>query len=217
MSRLPPSASVAAPMEGGKLFAPSAARNVSAVVRLLADIAPATGRALEIASGTGQHVCALAAALPALEWHPSEIAADRVASINAHAQDAGLRNLHPAQILDATTAGWSAQHSAYDLVHLGNLLHLIAQNAARTVLQEGALVLAVGGLFVIYGPFLRAGRLTSPGDAEFDAQLRAADPATGYKDDQWIAQTLALAGLALVEVRPMPANNLAFIARKEPL
>ena len=49
---VPGSASVTAPQDG-KLFAPSAARNLEPLCDLLENIAPKAGRALEIASGTG--------------------------------------------------------------------------------------------------------------------------------------------------------------------
>ena len=52
---VPGTASVATP-EGGKLYAPAAARNVQAISDLLAQLAPVQGQALEIASGTGQHI-----------------------------------------------------------------------------------------------------------------------------------------------------------------
>jgi len=57
---------------------------------MVASVAPRRGRALEIASGTGQHITALARALPKLVWHPTEIAAERIASINAYAAEAAL-------------------------------------------------------------------------------------------------------------------------------
>jgi hypothetical protein len=211
MTRLPPSASIANPLTGGRLHAPSAERNAPAIVDLLRDVAPASGRALEIASGTGQHVLALATALPQLQWHPTEVEPARIASIDAYAAQAGLPNLNPAQYLDATAPGWGATHSPYDLIHLGNLLHLIPEPAAHTVLTEAADALA--GTLVLYGPFRRAGLLTSDGDAQFDAELRGADPAIGYKDDVWVSTVLESAGLS-VTVREMPANNLAFIARR---
>jgi len=216
MSNLPASASIANPIDGGKLLAPSALRNLAPIVELLRHAAPATGRALEIASGTGQHVIALAQALPDLHWHPSEIAPDRIASINAYAAEAGLDNLHPAQMLDATAQGWAAQHSAYDLIYLGNLLHLIPAPSAKAILHEAAKALTPAGRFVIYGPFKRAGVLTSEGDTKFDADLRGADPAIGYKDDTWVKEVLTDAGLGAIVTQQMPANNLAFIAQREP-
>jgi predicted O-methyltransferase YrrM len=213
VSGLPPSASIANPMGGSKLHAPSAERNAGPIVALLQEVAPAKGRALEIASGTGQHVLAMARALRDIHWHPTEVAPDRIASINAYAFEAALPNLHPAQHLDATAAGWAAAHTPYDLVYFGNLLHLIPTLAAQTVLTEAAKALTPQGMLILYGPFRRAGTLTSEGDMKFDAQLRAADPAIGYKDDTWITQVLTSAGLSL-RLHDMPANNLAFIATR---
>ncbi len=216
MSTLPPNASVATQLDGGKLSAPSALRNTPVIVELLQNIAPARGRALEIASGTGQHISALATAISQLDWQPTEIAADRITSIDAYAAQAGVQNLRPALLLDAAQAGWAKGHPPYDLVYLGNLLHLISSEAAATVLSEAANALAAQGHFVIYGPFKRSGTLTSEGDTKFDAQLRAADPKIGYKDDQWVKEILTGAGLNVSLVQNMPANNLAFITKREP-
>ena len=212
---LPPSASIATPAEGDKLFAPSAERNVTVIIDLLTEVAPPQGRALEIASGTGQHITALAAALPNIDWHPSEVAPDRLASINAYAASVHLPNLHPTTLLDATKQGWSAHHAPFDLIHLGNLLHLISSPAARTPLTEAALALSPTGTLTLYGPFMRNGALTSQGDAQFHAELTAADPSIGYKDDTWVNEVLTSTGLTLT-VREMPANNLAFIAKRTP-
>lgn len=215
MSKLPPSASITHADEGGKLSAPSALRNIAAITEVVTAHAPPSGRALEIASGTGQHITALARALPALDWHPTEIAPERITSINAYRAEAALPNLHPAQTLDATAAGWPAQHVPFDLVYLGNLLHLISDAAANTVLSQAAQVLTPHGVLILYGPFMRAGQLTSDGDKSFHAELRGADPAIGYKDDRWINEILTQAGLDL-KVVEMPANNLCLIARQEP-
>lgn len=214
MSKLPTSASVATPVEGAKLSAPSALRNLPVILELMQSHAPTQGRALEIASGTGQHIAALAQSFPKVDWHPTEISPDRIASIDAYAADACLTNLRPAQMLDAAQAGWSQAQAPYDLVYLGNLLHLIPQSAAQTVLKEAAAVLAPSGTGIFYGPFMRDGVLTSEGDARFDAQLREADPDIGYKDDRWMEDILTGCGLA-VTVAPMPANNIAFIARRD--
>lgn len=215
MTDLPPSASVATPIEGGKLLAPSALRNIAAVVGLVRDAAPTKGRALEIASGTGQHIVGLASALPQLDWFPSEVEPKRIASINAYADEAGHGNLHPARLLDAATVGWAKQHSPYDMIYLGNLLHLVPDEIARSIISQVAQALTPKGVFVLYGPFMRSGALTSDGDAKFHAELRASDPDIGYKDDIWIKQVLTEAGLPVIVVQDMPANNLGFIARRE--
>tara|TARA_R110002049_G_scaffold29972_1_gene101869 strand:- start:41667 stop:42323 length:657 start_codon:yes stop_codon:yes gene_type:complete len=212
--RLPPSASIAEPATGDRLIAPSAARNLGPLSDLVAAHAPTQGRALEIASGTGQHVVAYATRLPGVHWHPSEIDGTRRASINAHMADAELPNVDPAIALDATQRGWAAQHQPFDFIILSNLLHLIVTDAVRTLITEAAIALADGGTLILYGPFKRGGVLTSPGDEKFDAELRAADPAIGYKDDLDMARWLSDAGLSPIDVAQMPANNLAFIAGK---
>lgn len=215
MSRkLPPEASVAEPVSGDKLFAPSAASNLPALLDVLLAEAPPRGRALEIASGTGQHVTAFAAALPGLDWQPSEIAPERLASIDAHATEAKLPNLRPAVRLDATRPGWHEAHSGFDLIVIVNLLHLISETEMATVLAEAARALGSGGRLILYGPFKRSGALTSPGDERFDAALRCSDPAIGYKSDDRVAQQLTEYGLGAVKHIGMPANNLVLVAGK---
>ncbi|UWR21792.1 class I SAM-dependent methyltransferase [Sulfitobacter sp. S190] len=210
---LPPTASVVATDTGGKLHAPSAARNMQVIVDLVASVAPQTGTALEIASGTGQHIVALAQALPRLQWQPSDVAPDRIASINARAVEATGVDIAQARHLDATDPGWAAAIAPVDLVMVVNLLHLVSQDAATCVLGGMCDALSSGGVVICYGPFRRSGELISEGDAQFNQDLRRADPDIGYKDDEWVLETLAAKGLR-VETRAMPANNLAFIGRK---
>ena len=47
-----------------------------------------------------------------------------------------------------------------------------------------------------------------------DAELRAADPAIGYKDTADVTTWLDRAGLAPVSIVALPANNLGIIAGK---
>lgn len=211
---LPDSASVATPMPDGRLNAPSAERNAGAIGDLLRHHAPARGRALEIASGTGQHVAGFAAALPGLRWQPTEVDPARRTSIDAWVAQSGLTNVEPALALDATSPGWGAAHGGQDLILLVNLLHLISESEARTLICEAAKALALQGRFIVYGPFLRDGEATSDGDARFHASLIAQDPEIGYKDDFDVIDWLHEAGLELVDVVEMPANNLSFVATR---
>ena len=72
-TKLPETASVANSTGDARLFAPSADRNSTPIINLIKEIAPKSGEALEIASGTGQHIVKLALALPNLSWLPSEV------------------------------------------------------------------------------------------------------------------------------------------------
>ncbi|MGR3815326.1 MAG: DUF938 domain-containing protein [Cognatishimia activa] len=211
--KTPQGASFVEADDGAKLFAPSAARNIAPIASELAQIAPHRGKALEIASGTGQHIIAHAKAHPDILWQPTEIDKDRIASIDAYVTQAALSNLAPAIELDATASGWGTT-VRYDLMLLSNLLHLISAQEAQTILSEAAQALSPKGRFMIYGPFIRSGKLTSEGDANFHASLRTQDPEIGYKDDTWLEATAQDAGLTLYRKTEMPANNLAFTFQK---
>lgn len=198
--------------EAGRMTAPSAERNIDAILAELMPRAPSAGSAIEIASGTGQQIARFAATLHGLLWQPSDIDPARLRSITAW--NADTPNIAAPLALDISTAGWSDKLAPMDLIITVNLLHLISQTAAETCLTEAARSLAPGGLLAIYGPFLRDGQATSDGDARFHASLQAADPATGYKDVAWVTDRLTRSGLASCEVCQMPANNLMIFARR---
>ena len=197
-----------------RLFFAATQRNCGPITDLVRRHAPASGSALEIASGTGQHAVALAEAIPGVTWQPSDPDPAHRASIDARAAAAGLGNLLPAIALDAAEPGWSSKLGGRSLVLLVNLLHLITGPEADTVIREAAAALAPNGQFILYGPFLRGGRTTSDGDSRFHAELQDRDPAIGYKNDADIADRLADAGLSLLGTVEMPANNLAFVSAR---
>lgn len=212
--RLPPSASIAHEDEGAKLHAPSADRNAPALCEVIQKYAPSKGTALEIASGTGQHITAYARAMPHLHWHPTEIDAQRRASIDAYTTQASLTNVAAAEHLNAVTPGWGNLSDAKNMIVLANLLHLISQPETEILLQESINALASGGILVLYGPYKRDGVLISDGDVRFDSELRAADPEIGYKDVGMITAFLQNAGQEVIATETMPANNLALVSRK---
>ena len=201
------------PSPDARLCAPATRRNLDPIRAILMAHAPRTGRALELAAGTGEHALAFSHAFPGLAWQPSDIDPARLASIAAWAAAFGPQNLAAPIPLDAAHPGWSAIHGPLEMILLVNLLHLISEAQAAIVLSEITLALAPGGSAFLYGPFLRAGQATSDGDARFDASLRAQDPATGYKDLDWVQNHLHPLAIS---VENMPANNLMLIARARP-
>jgi hypothetical protein len=187
-------------------FAPAAARNRDAILAVMRDVLPARGTVLEVASGSGEHAMHFAAAFPGLVFQPSDPDADARASIDAWA--AGAPNVRPAIALDAAAA-WPALRA--DVVLCINMIH-IAPWAACEGLVRGAA--ALDAMLVLYGPFRRGGRHTAPSNAEFDASLRARDPAWGVRDIDAVAALAAAAGFAAPEVTEMPANNLTVVFRR---
>lgn len=210
---LPDSAAVG---EGAIRHAPSAARNLEPIAEMLAQYLPEAGRVLELASGTGQHVCAFAARFPALRWQPSDIDPAALASVKARIERAPRANLAAPLALDACRPGWAAAHGPFDAICLTNLLHLVSTPEAGTLLAEAASALSPGGRICLYGPFRRGGALVTKGDRAFDASLRAQDEAIGYKDIDDIAATLARHALREVARPEMPAGNLMLITERPP-
>lgn len=193
----------------GRRMVPSAARNAGPILQALRGLG-LRGRLLEIASGSGLHAAQMAGPL-GLIWQPTEVEPANFASILAWSATSAAA-IQPPIRLDATEAGWAARLGVWDAVLLVNLLHLISEPAAATLLAELGAALGPGGTACLYGPFLRDGQATSPGDAAFDASLRAQDAAIGYKDLAWVTAQLAKAGLSC-DILPMPANNLLLVVR----
>ena len=213
-TNIPPNASVVVPSSDGRLSAPAAQKNASPITDLVKEFALERGEALEIASGTGQHIVKLAIAKPNLNWQPSDIDQLRISSIKTWCNDYNFANVKPPVILDATEIGWSTEFNSKTFILLVNLMHLISKDEAKILITEIASALAPGGRSIIYGPFKRNGKLTSTNDEIFHQSLIQADPQIGYKNDVWMAAQFKDAKLNLLKVALMPANNLAFISEK---
>ena len=214
-TKLPNTASVASSQGDGRLFAPSAEKNSAPIINLIKRIAPKSGEALEIASGTGQHIVKLAFSLPNISWSPSEVEGERLKSISAWIASVNLLNIKQPLYLDATETGWSERLPPSDFILLVNLLHLISWNEAKTLISELSKALKTNGIALVYGPFLRNGQLTSEGDKSFHTSLTQADPEIGYKNDFNMLTLFSNSGLLCLETVEMPANNLAFVLRKD--
>ena len=198
----------------GRMNAGSAVSNGGAIYSCIADYLPARGTVLELASGTGQHISDLAVRHRQLSWQPSDVVSERMPSINAWRKHAGVKNLLAPILLDACGDWREKLPDDIGLIHVANLFHVIAPDAAQRVIFGAAQTLIGGGYFFIYGPFRVGGKFRSESDAEFHANLTGKHHAVGYKDLEWMQEKLAKAGLTFCNLHEMPANNLVLVARK---
>ena len=187
-------------------FSPSAARNRGPILDALRPRLPAAGLLLEVASGTGEHCAHLAAALPGLTFQPTDPDADALASIDAWCGD--LPNVRPALALDAA-AEWPV--TVADAVLCSNMIHIAPWAATVGLMAGAARVLPPGGVLALYGPYMRGGQHTGPGNAAFDVDLRARNPAWGVRELEAVAALAAEAGFGPPEVLQMPADNLIVV------
>ena len=211
---LPPTANQAANIGKKKLYSDSAARNAPVILEVLSQYLPDKGKVLEIASGTGQHCAFFAKTFCNLEWQPSDIDPKRLDSIKAYITETNQANINMPISLDATAENWAQKINAYNVIIVINIFHLISNKEMKSLIRESSLALQTSSYFVIYGPFMRGGELTSDQDIKFHKSLIDCDPDIGYKDDFDILDEIEANNLSPEAIIEMPSNNLMFIAKK---
>jgi hypothetical protein len=188
------------------------ARNAAPIVEVLRGALPARGLALEIASGSGEHVLHFAAAFPQLLWQPTDPDPAAVRSIEAWRAGSGLANLLPAIALDARAADWPV--AAADAILCINMVHISPWAATAGLMRGAGRLLAAGAPLYLYGAYRQAGVPTAPSNEAFHASLKARDPEWGLKTLEDVAAEAEKNGLRLDAVTAMPANNLSVVLRK---
>jgi hypothetical protein len=197
--------------EDDRLSAPAAARNRGPILDVLREELPAEGLVLEIASGTGEHVAHFAQNLPALTFQPSDPDARARASIGAWIAATGLANMRPPLELDVRRTPWPLARA--DALVCINMIHISPWEATESLFATAAGLLPDGAPLVTYGPYKREGAHTAPSNVEFDASLRAMNPAWGVRDLETVAACAAKTGFSAPRIVEMPANNLTLVFR----
>ncbi len=191
---------------------PAAERNREPILAVLRTLLPERGRALEIASGTGQHAAHFAAALPSWSWQPSDLDDAHFDAIAGWAARSGAANVLPARRLDVRDAPWPSDgapfETPFDLIFCANLLHISPWATCAGLMRGSARHLAPGGWLLTYGPYLQDEVPTAPSNLAFDADLRARNPAWGIRRLAEVDQEAERAGLARRQRHALPANNL---------
>jgi SAM-dependent methyltransferase len=210
-----------------KQFSTASERNRQPILDVLLRLLPPNlslkGRALEIASGTGQHVAHFAQHLPGWQWHPTDLTDEAFESIAAWCAEAGVRNVAAPVLLDVMVARWLCTTAdlhptfdmksdlKFDLIFCANMLHISPWETCAALMQGAARHLSAHGVLVTYGPYQERGVPTSPGNLAFDQNLRQRNPAWGIRALEDVAAQARLAGLEFNERVAMPANNLMLV------
>jgi SAM-dependent methyltransferase len=189
--------------------APAAERNKAPILAVLEQVLPPSGLAVEIASGTGQHVVHFAQALPQWTWQPTEPDSQMRQSIAAWLAISDLPNVLPPLALDVCQPDWPVDRA--DAVLCINMIHISPWHATEHLLAGCERILRPGGILYLYGPYRRFGRHTAPSNEAFDASLRQRDPQWGVRDLETVAETARQHGLEMSQVVEMPANNLSLV------
>ncbi|HVE20338.1 MAG TPA: DUF938 domain-containing protein [Acidocella sp.] len=202
-------------MPPGAMTAPSTARNRDPILAVLKPRLPNRGFVLEIAAGAGEHAVYNAAALPGLQWQPTDPSPEALASIEAWRAQVALPNLLPPLPLDAASPDKWPVARADAIVNI-NMIHISPWSATQGLMAGAGRLLPAGGVLFLYGPYIEPGVETAPSNLAFDASLKARNPTWGLRRLDEVADLAAQHRLELAETVPMPANNLSVIFRKAP-
>ncbi|WP_367118359.1 DUF938 domain-containing protein [uncultured Brevundimonas sp.] len=197
----------------GALTSPAARRNAEAILRVLRAHLPARGSVLEIASGSGEHAAAFAAAMPDLDWTPSDPSDQARDSIAAWSRQLAVSNLNPPLALDAgNPMTWPTD--TFDALYCANMTHISPWSATEGLMDlAGRVLRRPGGLLALYGPYREFEVPLAESNAVFDASLKARNVDWGLRDREMVEALARSHGLAATLRVQMPANNLILLFR----
>ncbi len=194
------------------LTSAAAERNKDPILTVLEMVLPATGSVLEIASGTGQHICFFAAELPGIRWQPTEPDEPHREAIETRIREAGLRNVEAPLALDVNEPRWPVV-AQYDAVLCINMVHISPWSSTNALCLGATRHLRTGGKLVLYGPYLENGTAVAS-NLDFDATLKRRNQQWGLRELEDVTRVAALHGLQRQQVVRMPANNLTVVFSK---
>jgi SAM-dependent methyltransferase len=209
-------------------YAPATARNQEPILKILLEVLPPTGTVLEISSGTGEHAIFFAPKLQPRKWIPSDPNPEARSSIAAWQRYSTADNLYPPIALDASDPTWAIEQVELPAALQGldlqqypieaianiNMIHIAPWSACLGLMAGAGRILPPGGILYLYGPYKQNGQHTAPSNEAFDQSLRSRNPDWGVRDLEAVVAAAQAQNLSLVNVYPMPANNLSVVFRR---
>ena len=174
-----------------------------------------TGDALEIGSGTGQHLSYLAKNFPHIIWHGTDIDEVHCKSIDAWAKFNSL-NLPHALALDAAS-DWSSvlkEYDSFNVIISMNVVHISPISTLEGIFLNSARFIKNDGILVFYGPFKKGNKHTGEGNKIFDQRLRSENSTWGVRCLSTLERLAADNKFDSPEVIEMPANNYLLVFKK---
>ena len=229
MAATPTTATARPTMTADRQSSPAAERNRQPILEVLRRVLPPSGRALEIASGSGQHVSWFARHLPGWTWQPTDYAATSLPSIAAwsvltaddlaespasQAAIGPLANVLAPLQLDVCVSAWPVA-GRFDAITCANMIHASPPATLPGLMQGAGRHLAADGVLLTYGPYVLDDEPLVRSNVEFDAWLKSRDPSWGIRRLADVLAHARDAGLRLRERIAMPANNLMLVFDRE--
>lgn len=186
-------------------FSAPCERNKQSILDILTVELRVCGTALEIGSGTGQHVVHFANGMSHVEWQPTGLT-EELPALAARIAIEAPQNVRPPLPLDVRDTPWPLP-GPYDAVFSANTLHIMSWNSVRHFFRGVGGLLDERGLLCVYGPFLYEDVEPVPSNVAFDQWLRVRDAESGIRSFTAVNALAGEQALVLQADHPMPANN----------
>jgi hypothetical protein len=196
-----------------KQHAPQADRSKGPIVEVLKRVLPDAGIALEVGSGTGQHITHFARQFPGVIWQPSDYDQVAVASIEGYRRESRLSNVREPLLLEVRKRIWG--HGLLDVVLAINLVHTTSWSVCEGLFDGARRHLRASGVLFLYGPFKQNGDYTSTENARLDVALRSRNPDWGLRDIEAVVALGSVRNLLVEQAVDLPGGQLGVVFRKQ--
>ena len=119
------------------------------------------------------------------------------------------------QGLTSTTEAKVGTRGQFDVVFTANTFHVASAAEIQTLFSRIPLVLCIGGVFLVYGPFNRGGKYTSPSNAQFDVHVKKVfGPLAAIQHIEVLTKWANESGIELLAEHEVPENNFVLVFRR---
>ena len=193
-------------------YSRAADNNKAAILSVLTPYLSEGDHVLEIGSGSGQHAIHISAALPQIQWLPSDRAIT-LALLSANIREYGTPNVQQPMELDLASPP-QALPKDVQCVYAANVMHIVSEPLGAKLIKLAAQSLVKDGYLVLYGPYRYGGKFTTESNKDFDGWLKGRDSDSGIRDFEWVEGLANTCGLSLIKDHAMPANNQCLVFHK---
>ncbi|KAK4525706.1 hypothetical protein GAYE_SCF16G3615 [Galdieria yellowstonensis] len=157
-------------------YTSAAERSKYPILDMLSKYIPEQGKALEIASGLGQHVSYFAEKLPKWKFLPTDIDDENLQQLRQRVSS--IPNIEDPVWLDAAQEDWGVveKSAPFDLIIAINCIHVSPRALHVELFKKSKQLLNSGGWLFIYAACKIDGEYTSESNKNFDEMLRSTHP-----------------------------------------
>ncbi|XP_064643336.1 methyltransferase-like 26 isoform X2 [Lineus longissimus] len=204
------------------LNASAAERNKDHILKVLTQYNQYDRRyeALEVASGTGQHVVHFAQHMQNVSWQPSDCDQPSLSSLAARIKSSGVKNVAPPIFIDASQpcdqwGGGILQPGYFDIMTNVNMMHISPWPATQGLFKGAGVFLKEGGMLLTYGPYMIDGTISPESNVQFHQALKARCADWGLRDTAVLKELAKENHLHFETIHDVPANNKILVFRKK--